>query len=197
MFILLTVCSVCGITIRRTTLIPFLFASRDRTWDAIDDYLWSYAEMNAGIVCASVPSLKPLFVHCLPRCFKSRIGTKRSIYSRRTYSSNSIVEQNRSRRKMQNESFQLSSIEDSKHGRNYSYDEAVHLWHGSSRDAGLEKAVLVASRPIMGLPSSSREELRGDEVVYDVRATAASPRPIRKSGITVTRETVIRYEREW
>lgn len=99
---------------------------------------------------------------------------------------------------MQNESFQLSSIDDSKHGRNYSYDdEGVHLWHPCSKDDGFDKTPVVGSKPIIGITAPSVEELRGDGAVYDVRATVATPPPIIRSGITVTRETMIRYDREW
>ncbi|KAK6079337.1 integral membrane protein [Seiridium cupressi] len=190
---------VCGITIRRTAFIPNLFASRDQSWTAVDDYLYSYAEINAGILCASVPALKPLFIHCLPARLRSRKGSGRSSYPRGTYSTNSVVEQNRRRRRMQSESIKLSSIDGStKHGRNFSYDEdGIQLWHTSSKEEeGLEKTAVVASRPTMGTANSNSEEMRGDGFVYNVRAAAASPRPINERGITVTRETSIQYDNE-
>ncbi|KAK9416598.1 putative Integral membrane protein [Seiridium unicorne] len=190
---------VCGITIRRTAFIPNLFTSRDQSWTAVDDYLYSYAEINAGILCASVPALKPLFIHCLPARLRSRKGSGRSSYPRGTYSTNSVVEQNRRRRRMQSESIKLSSIDGStKHGRNFSYDEdGIQLWHTSSKEEeGLEKTAVVASRPTMGTANSNSEEMRGDGFVYNVRAAAASPRPINERGITVTRETSIQYDNE-
>ncbi|KAI4599509.1 hypothetical protein KJ359_001952 [Pestalotiopsis sp. 9143b] len=187
---------VCGITIRRTVLIPDLHASTDRPWTSVDDYLFSYAEMNAGVVCASIPALKPLFLRCLPERLQSRPrkGGGRSDYSGGTDGSSTVVEQNRSRRKRYNESFQLSSIDETAHVRNYSWDdEGVHMWDGTnpSRDDGFEKTAVV------GMASPSVEELRGPWPVYDARAMAASPKPTRKNGITVTRETSVRYERDW
>ncbi|KAK6074462.1 integral membrane protein [Seiridium cupressi] len=181
------------------SFIPNLFASRDQSWTAVDDYLYSYAEINAGILCASVPALKPLFIHCLPARLRSRKGSGRSSYPRGTYSTNSVVEQNRRRCRMQSESIKLSSIDGStKHGRNFSYDEdGIQLWHTSSKEEeGLEKTAVVASRPTMGTANSNSEEMRGDGFVYNVRAAAASPRPINERGITVTRETSIQYDNE-
>ncbi|KAF7536434.1 hypothetical protein G7054_g4577 [Neopestalotiopsis clavispora] len=187
---------VCGITIRRTILIPGLKASHDRTWDSVEDFLFSYAEMNAGVVCASIPALKPLFVRYIPERLRSRSTKGRSDYSGGTDGSNTVVEQNRSRRKRYNESFQLSSIDETSHTRNYSWeDEGVHMWH--NRDDGFEKTPVTGSRPVLHLANPSVEEFRVVWPVYDARAMAASPKPTKKNGITVTRETSVRYERDW
>ncbi|KAI8933011.1 hypothetical protein NX059_009660 [Plenodomus lindquistii] len=47
-------------------LIPLLLASEDHTWDAKEHYLWAFLEVNTGIVCASIPALKPFFVRYKP-----------------------------------------------------------------------------------------------------------------------------------
>jgi hypothetical protein len=97
---------------------------------------------------------------------------------------------------MQNESIRLASIDESEHGRNYSFDGDVQqAWH--SKEEGLDKPVIFGSRPVLDIVGAGTKKPRFEGAVYDVRATTASPKPIRENGITVTRETVIRYERDW
>lgn len=239
----------------------------------------SYAEMNVGILCASVPALKPLFTTspcccCHPlaaagttvrnrnpsaklttggssslsrsaggRSLSSSFGGSRGLY----YSSGggSILDelpQSSPRRltlsqlrrlsgggggdsggggggggdeaEEDQRAFRLDSLDDA--GRRSCWydgtplnDEGVHLWRVPSREglgvlAALEKAVLAGATATEHIydgaspPGSSAEELRTrGAAVYDARATAATPRPVWNSGITVTRETTIHYEQEW
>ncbi|KAI0123953.1 hypothetical protein BJ170DRAFT_711822 [Xylariales sp. AK1849] len=188
---------VCAITVRRTVLIPSLQASRDRPWDVVDDYLLSYSEINAGIICASVPVLKPLFIKCLPGRLEIRTRSRGTSITRGTYGSNTVIEQNRARRQMQNASIKLMTIDEgNRYIRKHSDDEGIHLWNNASRDDAFDRAIVIGTRPIY-LSNPIVGELRGDGAGHDARAEVASPRPIRKSGITVTRETTIHYEREY
>jgi hypothetical protein len=41
-------------------------SSTDYTWDAVEQFQWCFAEVNAGIVCASVPALRSFFARYLP-----------------------------------------------------------------------------------------------------------------------------------
>ena len=43
----------------------------DSTWDNVDAALWSYLELTVGIICASLPTLRPLLVKITPRIFGS------------------------------------------------------------------------------------------------------------------------------
>ncbi|KAJ4383995.1 hypothetical protein N0V86_000839 [Didymella sp. IMI 355093] len=62
---------VCFVAIRRTTLLQPLMTLRDYTWDAVEQFQWCFAEVNAAIVCASAPALKPFFVRYLPGLLSS------------------------------------------------------------------------------------------------------------------------------
>ncbi|KAF7560434.1 hypothetical protein G7046_g3723 [Stylonectria norvegica] len=57
---------VCAVAIKRTAIIPPLLDSDDYTWKLPGQIIWSFIEANAGLVCASVPALKPLCVRYLP-----------------------------------------------------------------------------------------------------------------------------------
>lgn len=50
---------VCAIAIQRTVQMIGALTSTDYTWDITEQFYWSYLEVNAGILCASVPALKP------------------------------------------------------------------------------------------------------------------------------------------
>ncbi|RDW69039.1 uncharacterized protein DSM5745_08799 [Aspergillus mulundensis] len=50
---------VCAIAIKRTLQMLDALTSPDYTWDITEQFYWSYIEVNAGILCASVPALKP------------------------------------------------------------------------------------------------------------------------------------------
>jgi hypothetical protein len=75
---LLTICtSVCLVAIRRTTLLKPLMISPDYTWDAVEQFQWCFAEVNAGIVCACAPALNPFFVRYVPGLLSSHFGNSR------------------------------------------------------------------------------------------------------------------------
>lgn len=48
--------------------------SADYTWDIIPTYYWCYVEVSAGIVCSSVPALRPLASRYLRPMFSSSRG---------------------------------------------------------------------------------------------------------------------------
>jgi len=53
----------------------------DFSWYASLGFMWSAVEVNLGIICACVPSLKPLFLRFLPRFVKDVSGEMSSIGS--------------------------------------------------------------------------------------------------------------------
>ncbi|KAK7936159.1 hypothetical protein PG985_001654 [Apiospora marii] len=115
---------VCAITIARASIIPSLKASQDRPWDVTIDYQLAFLEMNIGIVCASVPALKPFFIRYLPslvsshlsKCSRGTPGGHSSSSSPggtpRMYHLNTVVETNRQRRRMQSRSYAMGSRSD-------------------------------------------------------------------------------------
>ncbi|KAL4810222.1 hypothetical protein BDV18DRAFT_156592 [Aspergillus unguis] len=62
---------VCAIAIQRTVQMLAVLGSADYTWDITEQFYWSYIEVNAGILCASVPALKPFAKHHLATVFGS------------------------------------------------------------------------------------------------------------------------------
>ncbi|KAK7959026.1 uncharacterized protein PG986_003880 [Apiospora aurea] len=59
-----------------TTLISllrlqYLKVSPDITWDIADSNLCSLAEISSGIICACLPTLKPLAAQCFPKLFST------------------------------------------------------------------------------------------------------------------------------
>ncbi|KAI1375164.1 trafficking PGA2-domain-containing protein [Hypoxylon crocopeplum] len=63
---------VCAVALKRVTYIPVLEASEDYDWDAVPDMILCFIEVNLGIVCASVPALRPFFSRYLPILLASR-----------------------------------------------------------------------------------------------------------------------------
>ncbi|KAL2833277.1 hypothetical protein BDW59DRAFT_168985 [Aspergillus cavernicola] len=62
---------VCAIAIQRTLQMLQALTSADYTWDITEQFYWSYIEVNAGILCASVPALKPFAKRHLINVFGS------------------------------------------------------------------------------------------------------------------------------
>lgn len=53
--------SVCIISIIRVPTLQAASSAADPTWDNVGAALWTLAELNAAILCSSLPVLRPLF----------------------------------------------------------------------------------------------------------------------------------------
>ncbi|KAK7906407.1 hypothetical protein PG985_016413 [Apiospora marii] len=51
--------------------LQYLKVSPDLTWDIADSNLCSLAEISSGIICACLPTLKPLAAQCFPKLFST------------------------------------------------------------------------------------------------------------------------------
>ena len=51
----------CIASILRLYYFPLVSSSLDITWNAVDVFLWGQVEASTAVICASLPSLKPLF----------------------------------------------------------------------------------------------------------------------------------------
>lgn len=60
------VCSVTVVSIIRLQYLVSLGSSHNPTYDQIDISVWSTVEINIGIICASMPSLRILLVRLFP-----------------------------------------------------------------------------------------------------------------------------------
>lgn len=61
-----TVASIC-----RLHSLYIVDISTDITWDNPGSAIWSAIELNVGILCASLPTLRALFIEYWPRAFLS------------------------------------------------------------------------------------------------------------------------------
>ena len=52
--------------------------STDSTWDNPGSVIWSAIELNVGILCASLPTLRAFFIKIWPRVFGVSFGTRRA-----------------------------------------------------------------------------------------------------------------------
>lgn len=163
------------------------------------DYTLSYLEMNGGIVCASVPALKPLFMRWMPGRMRSYPRNGGSGYTSRggTDGTNTIIEQNKARRIMKPESYRLSSMSGSfTCGNVYNEeDEESKMWPSPhDGDSGLDKGPGSSTR---SYPVGSRayEESPKEGARHTVREAQTTPPSLGEFGIVVTRETTIHYER--
>ena len=50
----------------RLWYIRIMTKSTDETWDNTEITLWSVVELNCGILCASLQTLRPLLAKCIP-----------------------------------------------------------------------------------------------------------------------------------
>lgn len=120
-------CSVCGIAVYRTYILPGLLRSCDWTWDCAGQNIWGTVECNLGIVCACVPALKPFFMRYLPAVFASQSSSRQPSQSVQAYST--TVSKNRRRRDEveAGQAYELSSREETEDN-----GEEARLWSKSN-----------------------------------------------------------------
>ena len=66
------IASVC-----RLYALYLISVSSDITWDSPASVYWSAIELNVGILCASLPTLRPFLARIWPNAFSSSIGSQR------------------------------------------------------------------------------------------------------------------------
>ncbi|KAF6842051.1 integral membrane protein [Colletotrichum plurivorum] len=192
---------VCGVATKRTVDLPGLLSSPDYCWDAVTQFVWCFLEVNAGIVCASVPALKPFFMRYLPSIIASRMSSKGGGVSStgksgRSRDLNTVVAENIERRRMQDEGYELSShdgprvpVED---------DDEAKLWNGYQKSIRtvMRRHTRASSR--QDLESSSLDTLdeiggpkSGDRKVVVSSASYGECSDNEANGIMVRRETTV------
>jgi hypothetical protein len=68
---LLTLYSVCIVSILRLQSLVAISNSEDQSYDNPAAATWSSVETNVGIICSCLPLLRPLMTKCLPGVFSS------------------------------------------------------------------------------------------------------------------------------
>ncbi|KAK7906159.1 hypothetical protein LTR67_000885 [Exophiala xenobiotica] len=62
---------VCIVAILRLHAIYVISKSSDPTYDNVAAAYWSSIELNTGIICASMPTIRPIIARIFPTCFGS------------------------------------------------------------------------------------------------------------------------------
>ncbi|KAK8075604.1 hypothetical protein PG997_010267 [Apiospora hydei] len=187
--------SVCASAIKRTVILPPLMHSPDYSWDVAEQFVWSYIEVNAGIICATVPALKPFFVRYLPELLGASLG---SSYGRKSSEPPSlplstVVEQNKKRR---GTGTKLSSDPYATIEERYLDEDEQKLWtreaaagFGNREKMGLD--TVVSSPRYPGGADSSSVDSNTDGSGKGHRAHGRSFGSAH--GISVTHETRVDY----
>ncbi|WYZ45334.1 hypothetical protein EsH8_VIII_000650 [Colletotrichum jinshuiense] len=162
---------VCGVAIKRTIMLPQLLSSDDYCWDAVEQFIWCFLEVNAGIVCASVPALKPFFMRYLPSLIMAQLSSNNSTpttgKTSRSRGLDTVVAQNLERRRIQDESYMLSSrdersISDVKRG--FEEDDETKLWDGHQKNPTPRQGPMVLGRDLailfLSLPIDPRTDIQ-------------------------------------
>ena len=72
--------SGCIASILRLHTLYIATHSKDPTWDKTGTVYWSSIELNVGIICASMTTLRPLASRMLPGVFSTIKSTKTPAY---------------------------------------------------------------------------------------------------------------------
>lgn len=176
----------------RASIIPSIKASKDRPWDVSIDYVLAFLEINIGVLCASVPTLKPFFVRYLPALVSSRACRRSAFVSNPTYSPNTVFESNRARRLVHSQSYEMSTKGSGSRLGRLSEDEEK-LWSHSSEEQG-GQGPGVKSRTVDSNESALCEGLHGGGATHVASVTTDNRQVPLGRGIEVLRETTVRYE---
>ncbi|EMR66548.1 putative integral membrane protein [Eutypa lata UCREL1] len=189
--------------ILRTALIPSLITTRDRPWDVTEDYVFSYLEANAGIICASVPALKPFFLRFMPAFIASHMTergrnaskSKASYAQQRSFGLASVAEQNRQRRMMQHGAYELSSIDDN--GRpfdKHTEDDEAKLWSPCRKECGTKVNTQTKGSHNSSLDTLVLEDMTVPRGINETTVSAEPSRSVQGAGIQVHHETVVHHD---
>ncbi|KAI1415190.1 hypothetical protein F5Y13DRAFT_196538 [Hypoxylon sp. FL1857] len=123
--------NVCCVALKRVTYIPVLEASEDYDWDAVPDMILCFIEVNLGIVCASVPAIRPFFSRFLPVLLARRHKESSGPGSDRvigTIEQKNMERQNLKHRNIgPNDSYNMSTLSENSRYLD-SRDEESQLW---------------------------------------------------------------------
>jgi hypothetical protein len=70
--------STCAISLIRLSTLHRAINTKDPFWDNAPAAYWSVVELNCGIICACLPTLRPLIQKAVPNFWSTRNGTARS-----------------------------------------------------------------------------------------------------------------------
>ncbi|KAH7170080.1 hypothetical protein EDB81DRAFT_152127 [Dactylonectria macrodidyma] len=182
-----TGCFVCVASIKRTIIMSPLLKSNDYTWKVSEQIIWTFIEVNAGVICASVPALKPFCMRYIPFLISSRLrqGSDKPASKRQSHS----AEKKRRSRGIYSNSYELPSRDEV--SESTLQDDEARLWSMNN----LDKSELKAKQTI--------QEMDSFDTVADIITLPPKPEPAvvgfttrrteNVGGIQITKETNISY----
>jgi hypothetical protein len=123
--------------------------STDYTWAAVEQFQWCFVEVDAGVITASIPALKPFFVRYLPSLINSRIRSDQqytgdSAKNKSPY--DTMEREDRARPRKKASLYELTVIdnasEKSPARAANSNDDEARLWTGGGKSSAGQKDVM-------------------------------------------------------
>ncbi|KAK7427173.1 hypothetical protein QQZ08_006286 [Neonectria magnoliae] len=175
------------IPLRQKISLALLFAtggfSNDYTWDVSPQIIWTYIEVNAGVICASVPALKPFCMRYIPFIISSRLrqSQEKSSSKRQSHS----ADKKRRSRNIYSQSFEMPSRDEI--SESTLQDDEARLWPMQSsdkiKDATPEIESFDTLAEVIDLPPKPNPAVVG----FTTKRTEIV------GGIQITKETKISY----
>lgn len=179
---------------------PGLLTAVDYTWVNPPQNVWGSIEANAGIVCASVPALKPFFMRYLPFIISSRLRSGGTSNPSEFNALSTTAQRNRKRRF--DKSYELSSRDKDAPNNSFpaDHDDEATLWNkGGAKDGAANVITQVnESSSIESGPNDGHHHhatpWRQPGASVDISAGNRGPRANNVGGdIHVTKETRVTY----
>ncbi|KAK7750778.1 hypothetical protein SLS62_007330 [Diatrype stigma] len=171
--------------IRTVQMWGVLLVPKDYTWDIVEQFHWSYLEVNIGILCASVPALQPFVKQYLGSVFGSQPRSSRGLSDQQPQPYSTAIGRNAERREAKLQGYELDSRDDRseddpfKPGAAIKVEELRQTWR---RDGAQHATAITSERH-----GSDHLESQS-EASFGMRFREASPQ-----GIAVRTERSVKY----
>jgi hypothetical protein len=174
---------------------PPLLASPDYTWKLPEQFVWSFIEVNAGIICASVPALKPLCMRYLPFLIVSHLRSSQERTDNRYGYKNSAPDKQSKNRHVYSQSYELPSRDDLPSDSRHPNDDEARLWstkgsRAKSKEIGIAN-LKQDSDSLDSIPDQYPGRI-GPAAAVTSDGFGAQERG-NPGGIKVTKETTVSY----
>jgi hypothetical protein len=178
-------------------LLPSLLTATEYTWVNPPQNVWGSIEANAGIICASVPALKPFFIRYLPFIISSRLRSGDASYPSQFGALSTKAERNRKRRN--DKSYELSSRDNNAPQNSFpaDHDDETQLFSRTGKGGQVGQAMTTETANDASSTESIQKDMRQWDDSRFKTAGQVGNKSRRQNGsrdIHVTKETKITYE---
>ena len=165
-------------------MIGVLSVPKDYTWDIVEQFHWSYLEVNLGILCASVPALQPFVKQYLGPIFSSELRNSKEESNKQPEPYSTAVGRNAERREAKLNGYEMESRDDRSEDGPFMLDatddaDELQLWR---RGGAQHKTGATTERSTSNCLDSDYEGS------VDMRFQEVNPQ-----GISVQTETAVKY----